>query len=51
MKFVAGWDMWLNMHCDGSRVAPHGSRTGFESDQQRLAREVDEAFSQALLTA
>lgn len=48
---LAGWDTWFNMHCQAARIAPSGSRTGLESAEQRLAREVDAAFAEALLSA
>jgi hypothetical protein len=38
------WDIWLNMHCSRDRIAPEGSCTGLETDEQRLAREDDERF-------
>lgn len=44
----AEFDEWLNMHCEGFRLAPHGSKTGVESSEQQLQRAADEAFEQAL---
>ena len=51
--FLLGVDadicLWLNMHCEGFRVAPYGSKTGIESEAQQAQRRSDEEFDAALL--
>lgn len=47
---IAEWDAWLNMHCDAHRVAPVGSRTDDETQQQRLSRQLDQEFVDAMLS-
>ncbi|KAA0174168.1 hypothetical protein FNF27_04389 [Cafeteria roenbergensis] len=50
LNWDAKWDAWLNMHCDAHRLAPVGSRTDDETQQQRLSRQLDQEFVDAMLS-